>query len=148
MNVADLIFAKTPSIDQGPIQPWIDELTLAIKSICVFSSSGTISKWNESDLYDDLETKDSEYMRWPRLENFMKMSNPNGAKMKSIRLYKPLEDEKFVEGHGGEKNEIRVAGMQIESATLFGGVSKQMHAVHLDVIEHYKTLDLGVFYDK
>ena len=101
----DLISELKTTDEQRPIKPWIDELASAICSIYLFSPSGNISKWNDLDLYIDLETKDSEYMRWPRLENFWKMSNPYGAKMKSIRLYKPLEDEKFVEVHDGEQDD-------------------------------------------
>ena len=73
-------------------------------------------------------------MRWPRLEHFKRMKNPNEAKMKSIRVFKPLEDEKIVQGSDDQKAEIRVAGIQIESFALFGGISVEMHAQHLEVV--------------
>ena len=85
------------------LKPWDQELRQAIDSIRVYNCWGFIETWDNFIGDDEFETK-----RWPEIEDFKKMTSVSQGKMKSIRLYKPLDDETDI-GESGRK--INISGI-------------------------------------
>ena len=76
-----------------PTYPWKMEIVRAIETIRLWNWFGFIEDW---DKFEEFIDKPEEFFRWPTLSNFEAMTSLSYSRMKSIRLYRPLDDEKDI----------------------------------------------------